>query len=80
MSDQANEKPLVEQTQASSEKTLAEQAPSSHECRSCGYVYDPAKGDSQSKIPSDTLFENYPVPGVAQYAEFPEVSLSILAR
>lgn len=60
MSEQANEKPLVEQKQAASEKTLAEQAPSSHECRSCGYVYDPAKGDNQSNIPSDTLFEDLP--------------------
>ena len=42
------------------EKTLAEQAPASYECRSCGYVYEPAKGDNQSKIPAGTLFEELP--------------------
>lgn len=42
------------------EKTLAEQAPPSYECRSCGYVYVPSKGDSQSKIPPGTLFTDLP--------------------
>lgn len=42
------------------EKTLAEQAPASYECRSCGYVYEPAKGDNQGNIPSGTLFEELP--------------------
>lgn len=66
MSDSANEKPLVDQESAvgekvaSSEKTLAEQAPSSYECRSCGYVYEPAKGDNQSNVPANTLFEDLP--------------------
>ena len=60
MSDPANEKPLVEKTAASSEKTLAEQAPSSYECRACGYVYEPAKGDDQNNIASGTLFTDLP--------------------
>ena len=42
------------------EKTLAELAPSSYECLSCGYVYEPAKGDSNAKVPPDTLFEDLP--------------------
>ena len=42
------------------EKTLAEQAPPSYECLACGYVYDPAKGDNQSKIPTGTLFTDLP--------------------
>ena len=56
----SSEKPLAEQTSSGSEKTLAEQAPSSYECRSCGYVYEPAKGDDQSSIPPGTLFEELP--------------------
>jgi rubredoxin len=42
------------------EQTLAEQAPASYECRSCGYVYEPNKGDSKSGVPAGTLFEELP--------------------
>ena len=42
------------------EKTLAEQAPACYECRNCGYVYEPSKGDSQNKIASGTQFEELP--------------------
>ncbi len=42
------------------EKTLAEQAPPSYECRSCGYVYIPSKGDEQTKIAPGTLFTELP--------------------
>lgn len=42
------------------EQTLAEQAPASYECSSCGYVYEPSKGDSKSNIPAGTLFEELP--------------------
>lgn len=42
------------------EKTLAEQAPARYECKSCGYVYEPDKGDSKSEIPSGTPFEELP--------------------
>lgn len=45
---------------AKEEKTLAEQAPSCYECRSCGYVYEPEKGDSQSNISAGTLFKDLP--------------------
>jgi rubredoxin len=42
------------------EKTLAEQAPASYECRVCGYVYEPAKGDGKSNVPAGTLFAELP--------------------
>ena len=42
------------------EKTLAELAPARYECRSCGYIYEPSKGDSKAGIKPDTLFENLP--------------------
>ncbi|WP_013324410.1 rubredoxin [Gloeothece verrucosa] len=43
------------------ELTLAEQAPANHECRACGYVYEPKKGDGKGNIPSGTPFEELPV-------------------
>lgn len=42
--------------EAANEKTLAEQAPPSYECRSCGYTYAPSKGDSKTNIAPGTLF------------------------
>ena len=42
------------------EKTLAELAPACHECGSCGYIYEPAKGDSKAGIEPNTLFEDLP--------------------
>ena len=42
------------------EQTLAEQAPARYECRSCGYVYEPSKGDSKSNIAPGTPFEDLP--------------------
>jgi rubredoxin len=39
------------------EKTLAEQALASYECRACGYVYEPSKGDGKSNTPPGTPFE-----------------------
>lgn len=42
------------------ELTLAEQATPNYECRACGYVYEPAKGDSKAGIPAGTLFEELP--------------------
>lgn len=44
----------------SQEKTLAEQALPSYECRTCGYIYEPSKGDDKSKIPPGTPFEELP--------------------
>ncbi|MBR8827112.1 MAG: rubredoxin [Gomphosphaeria aponina SAG 52.96 = DSM 107014] len=42
------------------EQTLAEQAPACYECKSCGYVYEPSKGDSKSNIAGGTKFEELP--------------------
>lgn len=42
------------------EKTLAEQAPARYECPSCGYVYEPDKGESKSNVAPGTLFEELP--------------------
>lgn len=42
------------------EQTLAEQAPDRYECRSCGYVYEPSKGDSNRDVPPGTPFEELP--------------------
>ena len=47
---------LPQEQALAKEKTLAEQAPSSYECRSCGYTYVPSKGDNQGKVPAGTLF------------------------
>mgnify|MGYP000445196354 CR=1 FL=1 len=46
--------------EAAKEKTLAEKAPASYECRACGYIYEPAKGDGKAKIPPGTLFTDLP--------------------
>lgn len=32
-----------------------------YECRSCGYSYEPVKGDSRAKIPQGTSFEDLPL-------------------
>jgi rubredoxin len=42
------------------ELTLAELAPANYECRACGYVYEPSKGDAKSDIPPETPFEDLP--------------------
>ncbi len=42
------------------ERTLAEQAPARFECLACGYVYEPAKGDSRADIPPNTPFTDLP--------------------
>ena len=53
------EENLAKQT-PSKEKTLAEQAPASYECRSCGYVYVPSKGDNQGNVAAGTSFAELP--------------------
>ena len=32
-----------------------------YECRACGYVYEPEKGDDKHDIPSGTLFAELPI-------------------
>ena len=60
MNEPAKEEQSVSKENLPEEKTLAEQAPSSYECRSCGYVYVPSKGDNQGKVPAGTLFTDLP--------------------
>jgi rubredoxin len=42
------------------EQTLAEQALPNYECRVCGYLYEPAKGDSKANISPKTEFGALP--------------------
>ncbi|BAZ45088.1 membrane-associated rubredoxin [Chondrocystis sp. NIES-4102] len=60
MNDPSKEEQSVSEVTPGREKTLAQQAPSSYECRACGYVYVPSKGDDQGKIPAGTLFTDLP--------------------
>lgn len=60
MNEPAKEEQAVPEETLSKEKTLAEQAPASYECRSCGYVYVPAKGDNQGNIAAGTQFTELP--------------------
>lgn len=60
MNEPAKEEQSIQEETLSKEKTLAEQAPSSYECRSCGYVYVPSKGDDRSNISAGTLFTELP--------------------
>ncbi len=41
--------------QVKEESTLKE-----YVCQQCGYIYDPAKGDKKTKIPSGVAFEDLP--------------------
>ena len=60
MNEPAKEEQPIQEKTLSKEQTLAEQAPPSYECRSCGYVYVPSKGDNQGNIPAGTLFTELP--------------------
>lgn len=33
---------------------------SKYQCSTCGYIYDPEKGDPDGNIPSGTAFEDLP--------------------
>ncbi len=60
MNEPTEEKQSVSAETSAKEKTLAEQAPPNYECRSCGYVYVPSKGDNQSNIEPGTPFTELP--------------------
>lgn len=40
---------------------LAPEEMDCYECKSCGYSYEPVKGDSRAKIPMGTAFEDLPL-------------------
>ena len=58
--EQVASESLSQEEGISREKTLAEQAPPSFECRACGYVYVPSKGDNQGNVPAGTRFTELP--------------------
>lgn len=41
-------------------RPLTPQEMDRHECRACGYTYEPAKGDSRSDVPPGIAFEDLP--------------------
>jgi rubredoxin len=45
---------------AMSEQAVVTTAPDRYECRSCGYVYEPQKGDEKHEIVSGTPFAEIP--------------------
>jgi rubredoxin len=51
-SESATAEPIAE--------TIAIEAPDRHECRGCGYVYNPYKGDPPHGIAPDTKFTDLP--------------------
>lgn len=55
---ESSQESVPEPTAPPQEKTLAELAPARYECRSCGYVYEPAKGDDAGGIEPGTRFED----------------------
>lgn len=63
MSDQVNNSTPDQSSDQSLDQASSEQAVATldrHECRACGYVYEPTKGDSTGKIPAMTQFEDLP--------------------
>lgn len=43
-----------------SEQTVTTTPQDRHECRACGYIYEPGKGDNRRDIPPGTPFEALP--------------------
>ena len=60
MNEPAKEEQSVPEETLGKEKTLAQQAPPSYECRACGYVYVPSKGDDRGNISAGTPFSDLP--------------------
>ncbi|MEB3275047.1 MAG: rubredoxin [Prochlorothrix sp.] len=44
-----------------------------HECRACGYVYEPTDGDGRRNIAAGTLFEDVPATWVCPVCRAPKV-------
>lgn len=42
------------------EQTVTTTPQDRHECRGCGYIYEPNKGDNRRDIPPETPFEDLP--------------------
>ncbi len=53
--------PAPEAEAPAAEPDVAEIAPpDQYECRSCGYIYEPDKGDDRRRVAPDTRFEDLP--------------------
>ena len=51
----------MSEEEAQAATPLAPEDMDCYECRSCGYSYEPAKGDDRAKITAGTPFEELPV-------------------
>ena len=66
VSPQEDAKPVAEADAAEATESEEEQRPPTpaemdcYECRSCGYTYEPTKGDSRTKIPVGVQFKMLP--------------------
>ncbi len=61
MSDRDNEQ-IVETTDETDEiEVVGTEELDRYECRACGYVYEPLKGDDKREIKSGTSFDELPV-------------------
>ncbi|PSN18822.1 rubredoxin [filamentous cyanobacterium CCP5] len=54
------EQPGPDQGSAEAEKPLTPEEMDQFECRSCGYRYEPTKGDDQADIPRGVAFADLP--------------------
>lgn len=41
-------------------RQFKEECMKKYQCQICGYIYDPAEGDPEAKVPPNTPFENLP--------------------
>lgn len=55
------EAPDLENTTDTAQAEPEAQPLDRYECRACGYIYEPEKGDSSGGIPAGTPFEELPV-------------------
>lgn len=62
------------------EKTLVEKAAPSYECRACGYVYVPTKGDNKAQIPLELPLKTSPKIGIVPCVVFHANNFSILVQ
>ncbi len=59
--EDAAEDPAILAPEKLAPEKLAPEDMDCYECRSCGYSYEPTKGDSRAKIAMGTSFEDLPV-------------------
>jgi rubredoxin len=52
---------IVESVESAESLNLRDDSLDAHECRACGYIYDPTKGDSTGNIAANTPFSELPI-------------------